>query len=43
MAKWCHVVCCWESDVEEVVEDTDKQTLCADCDGCEEIDKALNS
>jgi|LSQX01.1.fsa_nt_gb hypothetical protein len=43
MAKWCHVVGCWESDVEEVVEGIDKETLCADCDGCEEVDKGRNS
>jgi len=29
MAKWCHVVGCWESDVDEVVEGIDKETLFA--------------
>jgi len=37
MAKWCHVVGCWESDVEDVADGLDKDFLCSDCDGCESV------
>jgi hypothetical protein len=34
--KWCHVLGCWEGDV--VPDEVDKEFLCSDCDGCEEVE-----